>query len=350
MKHGMDTEIDNTTKVWKSLPQAHKTDWEFMQYLCNHENGDYMFYVTSNTLYLKKIDYAKKAKFLFTYGDGSSVISFKPSYRQSQQNGAANGTKAMGFDPMNKNGIYGANGKENTLLGNHGLNQYDVNGNRIEDQKLVELGLETNLADFQPTWMKDSPISKKAPQVKEKPVKVTYLDKDPPMSLKEIEYLNSLGDEIEIPKGQLAAYQTLMEARLAKEPTWSEAHAVVPAHTQTEADLIANSMHKRGGGPKILCAKLALELNPIIRLNEVLTMANVAKKHQGNWMVEKVTHTIGKDYASTGVEMHKTGTHRKMSSGATKTDKANNTVGESKVADKTTLRVYDVNAKRLADK
>ena len=40
---------------------------------------------------------------------------------------------------------------------------------------------------------------------------------------------------------------------------------------------------------KVLAGTLTVEGNPMLKPNEIVTIENVAKRHSGNWLTEKVT-------------------------------------------------------------
>lgn len=79
-RYGLTLTADPTTKIYTSLPQGNRTDFEFIRYLTTIEKGgSYMFYIKDYTAFFIKRDLAKDPVITFTYGDSSGkVISFKP--------------------------------------------------------------------------------------------------------------------------------------------------------------------------------------------------------------------------------------------------------------------------------
>lgn len=86
---------------------------------------------------------------------------------------------------------------------------------------------------------------------------------------------------------------------------------------KNEANNKAN-YKKKAGTYKGLTATLVVEGNPVITTTDIITIENVAKRHEGNWYVEKVVHDISNTYTTT-VELNKNGTNK-----ATKTNGGTN--------------------------
>ena len=100
---------------------------------------------------------------------------------------------------------------------------------------------------------------------------------------------------------------------------------------------------------KVLAGTLTVEGNPMLKPNEIVTIENVAKRHSGNWLTEKVTHDIsaGGTYTCT-VDVVKNGTQKETSSKKQTTNKnqnVSNTKGDKKVEGKKKISVVyvDVN-------
>ncbi len=79
---------------------------------------------------------------------------------------------------------------------------------------------------------------------------------------------------------------------------------------------------------KVLQASLVLNGSPLITPNSVVTIMNVAQRHSGNWLVEKVKHEIsaGSPYKTT-LELTKNGVNKASSNTTKKADTVNNTEG-----------------------
>jgi hypothetical protein len=90
------------------------------------------------------------------------------------------------------------------------------------------------------------------------------------------------------------------------------------------------------GGLKQETATLTLEGDPTIRVNEVVTIAGVYKRHLGNWLSTKVTHSIANSGYLTKIELLKNGSKV----GTEPAAKTNTTVGKES-PDKKKLLLYD---------
>lgn len=100
--------------------------------------------------------------------------------------------------------------------------------------------------------------------------------------------------------------------------------------SKKEASNVANSAKK---GSRQVIAKLGVVGNPLTSPNKVITMSGVAKTHAGNWLIEKVTHTIQRSGYVTVLDLVKNGASK-----GTKAKDANKTVGADKVEDKVVVK------------
>jgi uncharacterized protein len=137
-KYGLTPIIEETQRVYASLPQGKKTDFQFLKYLASIEqNGSFRFFIKDNELHFDKTDLAQNAKRLYTYrnnGFDANVISFKPSLRESTQQSDASELKMVGFDPLKQQTqsatVNNSNSKDDTKLGNS-VPKYDAYGKQI---------------------------------------------------------------------------------------------------------------------------------------------------------------------------------------------------------------------------
>lgn len=81
-KYNLGYEVENTTKVYKSMPQAGYNDFEFIKYLASLENG-FIFYLKANSLYFKNRNLDTESKITYTYGADDAVLNFTSSFRDS---------------------------------------------------------------------------------------------------------------------------------------------------------------------------------------------------------------------------------------------------------------------------
>jgi len=129
----------------------------------------------------------------------------------------------------------------------------------------------------------------------------------------------SLGaNKLKISKGgQLANFRTgagykIIEVEDKKGKTEKEeTKAIMPVPAiGTGVATAATSQNKS----KTLTATLVLNGSPMIRANTVVTVQNVAQRHAGNWLIEKVKHEIstGSPYKTT-LELAKNGVNKPVS-------------------------------------
>ncbi len=83
--HGLIPKIEATEKVYGAIPQANRTDFEFIKYLTTRaERGSFIFYIKDNKLFFKKRKLDAKSNRTFRY-KSSPVLSFRPSINESTQ-------------------------------------------------------------------------------------------------------------------------------------------------------------------------------------------------------------------------------------------------------------------------
>lgn len=131
----------------------------------------------------------------------------------------------------------------------------------------------------------------------------------------------------------------------------------VPAPQDKQVDIdIKNKKNHNKASEKELTATLTTEGEPTINVGSIITMSGVLKIHEGNWYVNKVTHSISTGGYTTSLGMDKNAT--KIKTNSTKgtsndvPDKKNNkTIGaDNETKDSKTLtRVnYDVNGNEIS--
>ena len=126
--------VDDTSKVWDTLPQGNKSDFKFLNELADkEESGDYMFFIRSGKLYFVKRGIEKGAMLKFKYGE-AGVISFAPKYRETTASNATNSTKTVAVDGKTKKTITSSSKdikKEETVLGPK-IIYVDVNNEKLK--------------------------------------------------------------------------------------------------------------------------------------------------------------------------------------------------------------------------
>lgn len=76
-----------------------------------------------------------------------------------------------------------------------------------------------------------------------------------------------------------------------------------------------------------LKATLEIQGNPILNLEDIITVAGVARRYSGNWYIEKITSDVGNSYTES-LDLSKDGTDTPAKEGAKDKDNVNSTVGE----------------------
>lgn len=101
-KHGLKADVQDTTKVYKSLPSGGRTDFELLRYLAGHEpGGQFRFMVKGETLHFTRIDLKKPSQRTFRWNDGSgNVLSFRPRENDSSKKAASAQASVPGMDPF----------------------------------------------------------------------------------------------------------------------------------------------------------------------------------------------------------------------------------------------------------
>lgn len=95
-------ETEPTTHIYKSLPQAQRDDWGFLQSVVSMEKtGNYICYIEDGTLWLERRAFSEQSQWVidYAYGTNESVISLKVKENESQQGAAQSASKtAVGYD------------------------------------------------------------------------------------------------------------------------------------------------------------------------------------------------------------------------------------------------------------
>jgi phage protein D len=132
-KHGLTPQIDPTSYVWKSLPQAGKTDFELLKYLARYEqNGSYRFFIKGGVLHFNKVNLRKTPRRAFRWGDpDGNVVSFKPRDNDGRKKGASARTTVAGINPLTgaafRSEVSHGTTPDDAKLGTYNVH-YDQNG------------------------------------------------------------------------------------------------------------------------------------------------------------------------------------------------------------------------------
>lgn len=122
-QNGLGKNIEPTTHVHGSMPQAGRSDFDMCRHLAGLEgNGEYIFYIKDGVLCFHDRDLGQESAKTYVYGTANAnVISFSCKIAENSKNKAGAGVSATGVDAMS--GEVGsatataANAEDNTLLG-----------------------------------------------------------------------------------------------------------------------------------------------------------------------------------------------------------------------------------------
>lgn len=261
-KYSLKFEVVETKKVYTHIPQAQKSDFDFLNQMAKREN--LVFRVSGETLFLEKRDLLKES--IKTYTWGVDIISFVPKIKHSQQDSSSQTVKSSTVN-LKDNSIQTseakADDKEKEKLGDY-IVQVDANGN---NKKIL------------PT--------KKVEAAKTEDVKM-----------------------------------------------------VVGTADKTQNDGIVNRQQEDKSLGDVT-ATLVVEGNPTLEENQVLTIAGVAKKHEGNWKVISVKHNPSTSGYTTTLELKKNATNKPVGNtlpdkASSKSQEVNKTTGTTQENESTT--------------
>lgn len=243
-KYSLKFETVETKKVYNHIPQAQKSDFDFLSQMAKREN--LVFRVSSETLFLEKRDLLKES--IKTYTWGTDIISFVPKVKHSQQDSSSQKIQSNSVnlkDNTVQTSEAKADDKEKEKLGDYVI-QVDANGNK----------------------------KKVFPTKKEETAK------------------NDKTEDVKLVQGKA---------------------------DKTQNDGIVNRQQEDKSLGDVT-ATLVVEGNPILEENQVLTIAGVAKKHEGNWKIISVKHNPSTSGYTTTLELKKNATNKPV--GNTLPDKA----------------------------
>lgn len=307
-KYDLTPIVTETSKSYTTLPQGTLTDFEFLQDLANKEkDGSYIFYISDEELHFEKIDYAKNARVTYTYG--VDIVKFTPEYAESKQKGAGKSATVASFDPLEKKAATSTVTPENAL-DNTKLGEWDVNGNKKVDLNSIKLQA-ADKSKQRSSITKSGLTPQSVPAGKYDFKGITKATN----AFNDKNYITPKN----VQKDNFYGYQSTL--------------FVLPTGDKTEAVNIANKVQKTAGSgtgkPKILTATLAIKGNPLLKPGDIITIAGVAKRHQGNWYINKISHDVTpSSYYGSNLEMTKNGSSKENTAGAAKSDKVNKTLGD----------------------
>lgn len=118
-------------------------------------------------------------------------------------------------------------------------------------------------------------------------------------------------------------------------------------HTTNDKDVLKNKLDKQVAESQLNAIEgtLTLEGEPNLKEGMIITIAGLAQKHNGNYFVTTVKHSISDSGYETVATVKKNATNKPITNNKELADKVNSTTGTTDVNSKAALKVvnYDVN-------
>ena len=266
-RYGMELEMGFEGKKWGSLPQANRTDLEFLQYVVRREEGGkYGVFVRNNTLYVAERGLGKESSMTIVYSASNELMSFKVRYKEKESSGAVNSTT------VSSNNLAGEEVSPRAQQSDVGLGDARV----LISEAGEVLGVQKDdvVREFRGAFDSDGEVTKVDPR----------------------SVVKTTGRKI------IAGVGDAVEAR-------NLGHSV-----------------QNSSALKVMTATLEMDGNPLLVPDTVITMAGLHRVHDGNWYVETVSHTVDSQRYLTSTELNRNATK----SGEVKAEKRNKTVGPDK--------------------
>lgn len=248
-KYGLGYEVEGQPNTWSSLPQANRSDFDFLTYLCKREkDGNFIVYIQNGKLFYVRRGKDKSSIFNFVYrGESDDVLAFNTKYKKITRK------------PENISTVFSS-----------------IFDSGEEAKENDSGGKDVNLGEIKHVFDED-------------------------------------GNEL----GQTDGSESFLESAVN-----FGKNLLSPQEPTNELSNQAKS-NKKEGELKVLSASLRINGNPLMVANEVITMGGLYKIHNGNWLIEKVRHSITPSGFITSCELRKDGV--KVGTGDT-----NNSVNDKK--------------------
>ena len=123
-------------------------------------------------------------------------------------------------------------------------------------------------------------------------------------------------------------------------------HIVVPHSSNTDVDNISKSVSNKNT-MRINEATAYVTGEPNLKSNTVVEITNVLVRHEGNYLVKKITHTIDSGGYISTLLLSRNSTN--INTGV-ESDSINKSEAPDSISDEVTLKVYDENGNLISDK
>lgn len=238
-ERGLEAEVDDTSHQYEMLAQGNKSDYELLQHLSEQEeDGEIIFYTREHTLCFKRLALEQPSQVTYTWrGTENKNLSFRPVSNAVTKEMASESAQTL-----------------SDAVGQGVQLSQQVNEQTVPaDQKL---------GGFVYTY------NANGERVGQKPL--------PPD--KQVIQSGAMTNPLEEASGK-----TLFS----------------PASSQKITENIAAKLKKKQQ-LRDMTATLSMEGEPLRRVDTVLTMAGVARRHLGNWYVAEIIHemSVGSSFRS----------------------------------------------------
>jgi len=288
-KYGLKTFIEPTTKKYDAIAVGHRTDFQFIKYLASRESGNMQAYLTGDEFYYYSKKNGTKSVTTFAYGD-YEVFRFAVSYNTRPVAADADEANSLGIDPLTgeikKSTSKGTNVGEKKLAANTefifdaktGKYVYYSDGARKEKKLSVDYVAAKEVAANTKT------LENKFQSAQGK------IDK-------ELEKFLKGENTTETMTAFLERTSKIGQEELATAPTSYEPSGDV------DWVLKKAGAKKDKNKNKILTGKLEAHLNPLLELDDIVTIDNVTKRYSGNWWIWEINDTIDSNGGISNVEL-----------------------------------------------
>lgn len=291
-RNGLSYRVKETSKVYTSLSQANRNDFEFLQDITrNEEPWNWVLFLDGEEIVLDQRDLSKNSEYLFEWGTPESkIIQFKPSYKESSKDASSVNIVTTTFNPET---LQEEEKKAETTEKPLGKYTYDVNAKDLGYNKQSNGTIKRSVIDVL------------------KPVQ-SFLSNNAPKET-EVKEFNS-------------------------------------DHSHVLNNNKSNSLNNNNR--KTLTGSLDTIGDPLFTFGIIVTINNVGKKYSGNWYVKGVRHIINTsgDYQCKW-DLQKNGSSSKLTKNPKENTTINNSVGaknETKAEVKKV--VYDENRNEVNSK
>ncbi len=254
-EYGLDVVIDPSVGNYLDgeIPQTSQNDLEFLRDLAAKEGDFVRCFISNGTLFYVREDFEIKSPSLtYSYGSDDRVISFKPSWNTSKAEGKGREIKSIKVQDGTKKVI-----------------------DKVIDEKVETLS--------NAKWLFKSEDARKPPAERSEAQRIVEGNPAP-----------STAD------GRSETGATNTEAEYEGNPKQeSMTHINQPQPDEQANENELNSIRNEEN-KKIFSATLKVSMNPRLELDDLVTMKGaLARRHQGNWHIKKLTHSIGTGGATT---------------------------------------------------